>query len=735
MTNTMRVGTNLTPGFGPGVSENPFLNMMKSAFQWVPVAGNSSVGFTNLLHESYNLYSTFLDNNGYITTFSGAPFDGISTTYFSLKAGQHIFKYDGDGQFYFQNDGAYVSGANTGRIVIDVTLNGSGVSMTQYSTNTSNYAHNFRFCWHGDESAMDSGTIFTPEFSTIIEPFEALRSMKWFNMDGSENQAEWSDRLPPTYFTWFGSPKNILVNGADPNGAAEGVPVEVFIALCNQTGADAWVNVPPLASANYMHQMANTCLNGFTDTSGYTWSGLNSPQKLYVECGNEWWNQAFGGQLIGAITASIAGNVMNVTNVSSGIFTGSVSGNTLTLGGNFQGLAQDGCLLTGAGIPANTVLTGQINGSQFTLNQNLGTVTSQAMAVSAAGGPFLNGGVFGTMVADNSAVNLPFDDNTLILSQANGTPGGIGNYIISKTYGSIASNTYVISITGIADVATACYEHFPFLQPWGRFDPFQTNTFYQQYAACKSSDIFLDVWTQAGQGSRIVRVYGGFGGDDGLNQNNLPNSVAISGAETATFTGTIVGTSLSVSSVTGTIVAGHKITGAANATYIVSGSGTSWTVNKSQGIGPVSMSSQGWNGTVASNFDVMCVDAYFGDWSIPDNITMDQFFTELLGDTYFLNQTGTEPAFGGSSSALTLTSTAGNRSTPGSVPSTPADGTMVLGKFTSVPSGSSPTLAVDGGTAYPLMYFKDAGPANGLGSTSGAYGNGVWLMHFDVSNT
>lgn len=61
----------------------------------------------------------------------------------------------------------------------------------------------------------------------------------------------------------------------------------------------------------------------------------------------------------------------------------------------------------------------------------------------------------------------------------------------------------------------------------------------------------------------------------------------------ASFTGAIVGQQLTVSGITGAIVQGAAITGAgvAPGTVIVSGSGTSWTVNMSQTVGPIAMQS------------------------------------------------------------------------------------------------------------------------------------------------
>lgn len=68
----------------------------------------------------------------------------------------------------------------------------------------------------------------------------------------------------------------------------------------------------------------------------------------------------------------------------------------------------------------------------------------------------------------------------------------------------------------------------------------------------------------------------------------------IEGANSASFTGTISGTALTASAITGTIAAGQLVDGVGTTagTYIVSGAGTSWVVNVSQTVGPVAMTSE-----------------------------------------------------------------------------------------------------------------------------------------------
>jgi hypothetical protein len=82
----------------------------------------------------------------------------------------------------------------------------------------------------------------------------------------------------------------------------------------------------------------------------------------------------------------------------------------------------------------------------------------------------------------------------------------------------------------------------------------------------------------------------------------------------ASFTGTITGTSLAVSGVTGTLAVNQTIYGTvANpvlaGTYIVSGSGASWVVSRSQSVGPIAMTT-GPRDSLYSPYAGICLDAF-----------------------------------------------------------------------------------------------------------------------------
>lgn len=622
----MKVGTNLSAGVNPGTTEHPFINIFKTGAGWTAVNGSPGA-WINGTHATPALYTSWLDSNGYVTSFSGAPFTGVATTVLNnwpppyYKSGSYIFLYDGTGSFDFGNDASIASGAGTGRIVLNVTPSAAGIPIIQYATGAgAAQATNFRLVHSSDEAALANGEIFTPEFVARLDPFDTVRFIKWQGIDTQNYQVDWADRTHQSYVFWFGSRLNAINNWCDPNGALDGVPVEVQVALCNKINANGWFNVPALASDDYGLQFGSL-----------VHSTLNSNLKAYLEKGNELWNQQLGTQNLGFITGSISGSTLTVSSVWTGKFTGTISGTTLTISGA-SGFVFPNQTISGAGVTAGTRI---VSGSGTTwvvdTSQTVGPVAM--LADNSFGGPFLRGGVAGVQIND-SGVNIPGNEIQIVSQLPGGTSGGAGTYSLSKSVGTVASQTINLLLQGVTQVANICLNQFPYLQS-GSFSASQLNNQWICAAAPRTFDLWKAAW--GADTARLVRVFGGFGGNDGgYNQPQLANTVAIAGAETASFTGAISGTTLTVSGVTGTIVAGHKVSGAgvAAATYIQSGSGAAWVVNNSQTVGSVSMTSRAWVGTVASNSDAMCCDGYFGDLSAgavpPDNATLDQFFQEIL---------------------------------------------------------------------------------------------------------
>jgi hypothetical protein len=169
------------------------------------------------------------------------------------------------------------------------------------------------------------------------------------------------------------------------------------------------------------------------------------------------------------------------------------------------------------------------------------------------------------------------------------------------------------------------------------------------------------------------------------NGNTLENDDPGAGGASASFTGTITGTALVLSGLSGTVTAQQEVKGIGvlPGTFIQSGSGTNWIVNRSQSVGPISMTSAYFTGAVKDNVDAAEVAPYFG-YSVPiswsaNTAGMDKLFNEINAGGEIPTGAGVNN-LAGTSKIATLVSDAawGN----GSVPSTPANQTMIQGRVT-----------------------------------------------------
>jgi hypothetical protein len=111
-----------------------------------------------------------------------------------------------------------------------------------------------------------SAPVFLDAFVEGLRPFHAIRFMDWTRTNNS-TQVEWKGRVTKGYYT---------------QGSERGVSWDYAVALCNELGADAWVNVPHMASDDYIAKMAALWRDG-----------LKPGLKVYLEYSNELWNWPF----------------------------------------------------------------------------------------------------------------------------------------------------------------------------------------------------------------------------------------------------------------------------------------------------------------------------------------------------------------------------------------------------------------------------------------------------------
>ncbi len=195
--------------------------------------------------------------------------DAAALTYLNdYPDGTWHFSYTGSATLSFSGIGKaanVVTNGNltTGDLIIDRSRGGL-LSVIVSAVDPANPMDNLRLIPPG--YSPDTTQIFSNDFLKRLSAFKTLRFMDWENTNGNP-QVNWSDRTLP--------------GPAIQTGPA-GVAYEYIIALANQTGKDLWVNIPDMASDDYIQQMAQLFH-----------SQLRPDVHLYLEYSNELWNFGF----------------------------------------------------------------------------------------------------------------------------------------------------------------------------------------------------------------------------------------------------------------------------------------------------------------------------------------------------------------------------------------------------------------------------------------------------------
>ena len=240
-----------------------------------------------------------MDANGWIkslpATGSSAAYRYVTTAVLSggtQPVGKYVVLYDGQGTIAYSGIGTKVAAQSTpGRDVVNVTTGAGGLYLSITATTPSNYLRNIRIYAPGGACSGDMNTYVTsasactgaagsyvafenfpagstwfPTFMSGVKGYRTLRFMDWGQTNINTITA-WSNRTPPTARTWTGN---------------AGVPIEAMFDLAKNASADPWVNIPPYASDDYIHQFGQLAHQN-----------LAAGQTLNLEYGNEMWNYAF----------------------------------------------------------------------------------------------------------------------------------------------------------------------------------------------------------------------------------------------------------------------------------------------------------------------------------------------------------------------------------------------------------------------------------------------------------
>jgi fibronectin type 3 domain-containing protein len=164
---------------------------------------------------------------------------------------------------------------------------------------------------------------FLPAYETLCSKFSVLRFMDTTATNGN-HAVNWADRTPPTWWSQSSA-------AFDGTIVAHCMSWEYVVQLCNETGKDAWINVPRFASNSYITNLANLFKYGSDGTNPYTstqaspvYPPLNSGLHVYVEYGNELWNFS-PGEITGLGNQEIWGYPVTTNGLAASVTNGALS--------------------------------------------------------------------------------------------------------------------------------------------------------------------------------------------------------------------------------------------------------------------------------------------------------------------------------------------------------------------------------------------------------------------------
>lgn len=226
------------------------------------------ISFTAGVWDSGKIDRIARDSNGYPLSLP-VSIDGEETRVRFLVNNHYSGRY----RIVFEGNGTLGGSAQLigTRWYIDLDGSGSNQYIEILFSDGSNPVRNMRIL---PEAYVDASTgSVDPDVPLFLSPvvdelrkFSVIRFMDIQRTNFSVHR-NWSDRPGPGYYS---------------QATIRGMAHEYAIALCNETGSDAWVCVPHMASDEYIRSMAAL------------WKeGLRPDLKIYLEFSNEVWNFGF----------------------------------------------------------------------------------------------------------------------------------------------------------------------------------------------------------------------------------------------------------------------------------------------------------------------------------------------------------------------------------------------------------------------------------------------------------
>jgi hypothetical protein len=348
------------------------------------------------LMKGFDTAAAQLDANGY--PVAGASGTSQTDLGFLLPSGTYNISFVGTGTLAVSGIGALMGSWQTvaGEQQSQVKITGTPGSFGQFLTLTVTNAPGQTVTGihlYLPGIAYDPPVPFNPQFLATLAPFRAMRFMGWEATNNSK-LTNWSDRPASSHF------------GASTFGA----PYELMAELVNETGKDAWINVPELATPSFISQFATFMAANLDFTriaAARKAAGFTTPFQLIVENSNETWNQGF----------SAYATFLAVATANPSRFTGTYAG---TYGPSW---------MSGN---ADLMKVGQVEADRLVTIGQAFTTAFQAVGHADAIAPVLSGWALGAV----------YSDVALSFVQANyGAPKSYVSYVALAPYFSTADDT------------------------------------------------------------------------------------------------------------------------------------------------------------------------------------------------------------------------------------------------------------------------------------------------------
>jgi hypothetical protein len=291
-----------------------FANALYQGGQWLSYTGSefgTSIPYTTAQFE--NGYPKFLDPGqklralvfGLHVNESFRPAGWPARD--SLAKGRIVLTWKGNADIRLVN-GAFAesgsSGAATGNLVDGRRVylcTGAGQSSQWIEVHSIATPLTEIRVWLEHAGASLEGQLFHPLLLQRIADADwgFIRFMDWGATNASPQQ-DWSDRRLPSHVFMGG-----ILNPRAPSAASDGdretgVAFEHMVALCNQTGRNLWINVPHLATDDFITRLARLIAFGSDGVNPYDaprsnplFLPLRSDLKVYVEFSNEIWSGGY----------------------------------------------------------------------------------------------------------------------------------------------------------------------------------------------------------------------------------------------------------------------------------------------------------------------------------------------------------------------------------------------------------------------------------------------------------